>query len=127
VAHSSVAHHRAVSVPVLAAVSATWERLREEVEAVPGWSWPRCGQKLEFVSGRSAVDAIRVDGDMPPRQRFEALSRLIQARLASGEDAIVDVGSLAVGDIDRLGALVPSDIEVVHADGAPVDEDRQAA
>jgi hypothetical protein len=124
---NSVAHHHAVSVEILATVSTTWERLREEIEAVPGWSWPRCGQRLEFVSGRSAVDALRVDGDMPPRQRFEALYRLIQARLASGEDAIVDVGSLAVGDIDRLGALVPSDIEVVHADGAPVDEDRQAA
>lgn len=124
---NAVAHHRAVSVPVLVAVSTTWERLREEVEAVPGWSWPRCGQRLEFVAGRSTLDVLRIDADLPPRTGFEALARLVQARLASGEDAVVDVDSLATGDVDRLASLVPTDIEVVRAYGAHVGEGRQAA
>lgn len=124
---NSVAHHRPVGVEVLATVSTTWERLRGEVEAVPGWSWPRCGQRLEFVAGRPSPDALRIDSDLPPRLGFEALSRLVQDRLAAGEDAVVDVGSLAAADVARLAALVPSDIEVVRAYRTPVGEDRHAA
>lgn len=124
---NAVAHHRPVPVPVLTAASTTWERLREEVEAVPGWSWPRCGQRLEFVPGRSGGDVLRIDAELPPRTGFEALSRLVQARLATGEDAVVDVGPLAAGDVERLAALVPPDIEVVRTCAASDAEDRHAA
>lgn len=124
---NSVAHHRPVSVEVLAAVSTTWERLREEIESVPGWAWPRCGQRLELVAGRAAADAMRIDAGLPHRRGFDALSRLVQARLGAGEDAIVDVGTMGNGDIDRLAALAPPDIEVVHAYRTPVGEDRHAA
>ena len=122
-----VAHHQTVPVDMLEKVSMTWERLRVEREAVPGWAWPRCGQRLAFVAGRTFGDALTVDAGLPPQVGFEALVRKVEARLAAGEDAFVDVGSLEAPDLDRLVALVPSDIEVLRLSSAVGSGERRAA
>lgn len=109
-----VAHHQTVQPDVLAGASKAWVGIRAERDAVPGWAWPRCGQRLEFVSGNAPSGALAPDGGATPGAAFAALSRQVQLRLAAGEDAIVDAAALAPADLERLAALVPSDIEVVR-------------
>lgn len=109
-----VAHHQTVKADLLAAASEAWERIRAERDAVPGWAWPRCGQRLEFVVGRAPADALAPAPKSAPGAAFAALARLVQQRLAAGEDAVVDAADLAPAVLERLAALMPSDIEVVR-------------
>ncbi len=122
-----VAHHQTVSPDVLDRVSQAWERLRIERESVPGWAWPRCGQKLEFVSDRAPSDVLRIDPALPRSASLDALIRRVHSRLGSGEDAVVDGANLTVVERDRIAAIVPPDIEVVPAAAAPADGARRAA
>ncbi|OAH31732.1 hypothetical protein AX289_27565 [Methylorubrum populi] len=109
-----VAHHQTVKPDVLAKASEVWEAIRAERDAVPGWAWPRCAQRLEFVVGRVPADALAPDPVATPGAAFAVLSRQVQMRLAAGEDAVVDAAELAPALLERLAALVPSDIEVVR-------------
>jgi hypothetical protein len=120
-----VAHHQTVSVDVLEKVSQAWERLRVERESVPGWAWPRCGQRLEFVAERASGHAMRIDPAQPRMIGLEALIRRVHARLGSGEDAVVDGSNLSGAERDRIAAVVPHDIEVVGA--AAAGGEREAA
>lgn len=121
-----VAHHQTVKPGMLAQASEAWEAIRAERDAVPGWAWPRCGQRLEFVVDRAPADAIAPDPAAAPGAAFAALSRQVQLRLAAGEHAVVNAADLAPADLDRLAALVPSDIEVVRP-VPPQGEKRRAA
>lgn len=117
-----VAHHQTVRPDVLVKTSEAWEHIRAERDPVPGWAWPRCGQRLEFVVDRRSSDAISLDAGTTPGAAFASLSRQVQLRLAAGEDAVVDASRLPLADQDRLAALLPPDIEVVRpypSQGAP--------
>jgi predicted kinase len=128
-----------------------YEANREILEGdIPGWNWPRCGQRMTITVGPSAAGkstwsaaqgmqvvssdeirkAISPDGEIPGSQAgiFQSVRASSSRVLATGRDVIVDAMHVEVEHRRRQVESAPPDIGVryVIIDRPLADKQRDA-
>ncbi len=132
---NAVAHRDVIAPARINLLSEHYETNREILEAdIPGWNWPRCGQKMIVTVGPSAAgksrwsaaqgievvssDEIRkeisADGETPGSQVivFQRVRAGSSRVLSTGRDVIVDAMHIEPDHRRLQLATVPPDISV---------------
>ncbi|MBX9679819.1 MAG: ATP-binding protein [Gemmataceae bacterium] len=132
---NAVAHRDVVTAAKVNQFSEHYETNRDILDNdVPGWNWPRCGQKMTLTVGPSAAgkshwssaqgvevvssDEIRksisIDGEIPGSQAgiFQLVRAGSSRVLCAGRDVIVDAMHLEAEHRIRQANIAPPDVTV---------------
>lgn len=127
-ARNNLAHGHLLGLTNLRDLDVWWRQLSERFPPViPGWHWPRTGQKLVLTIGPSLggkstwaasqglpiISSSRAEKDASHRVRHE-LDMKVQQLLESGTSVIFDDGNLNPLHRHATAALVPADIQVEY-------------
>ncbi|MBB3237153.1 AAA family ATPase [Phyllobacterium endophyticum] len=133
---NSLAHGKPIEIASLQKIAAWWQRFTEILPPmVPGWNWPRAGQRLLMTIGPAAggksswaasqvaqvISADCISAEMTKRAVVHDQSSVFRSAraqatkiLETGSDVVIDAAHLQLHERVTNAKLVPLDLSVEY-------------